>query len=317
MPPIHGGRQCLPHQVDSPIIADEDSPYPMDPPPGEVYAADTTPAEFFCPECGYDLRAITSQRCPECGLAIDRASMSVSRLPWSHRHKIGRVRAYWRTMLLRPRKLAEEMARPVSFSDAQQFRHVTVFLAWLPLAAWAVGLALYNTPDLRHRIHAGTRLGWFLEAVVLLSGLFALWLFLLMASGVASYFFHPRRLPVVLQNRAVALSYYASGPLALLWIPGVFGAVYALLESQQWGGQSVVERYDGVFFGAALLLPIVLAIVCLVRAVLLMLSTIHCGAGRVMAMIVCLPVAWFLSLLIALMIPAIATYISFVILSTR
>jgi predicted RNA-binding Zn-ribbon protein involved in translation (DUF1610 family) len=74
--------------------------------------------QLICPECGYDLRSINSQRCPECGLAIDRATMSVSHLPWSHRQSIGRVRAYWRTnvlVILRPKRLAEEIARPVSF----------------------------------------------------------------------------------------------------------------------------------------------------------------------------------------------------------
>ena len=289
----------------------------MNPPPGEASAIDATPADFFCPECGYDLRAIQSERCPECGLVIDRASMSVSRLPWSHRDKIGFFRAYWRTMLLGPKKLAAEMARPVSYPDAQRFRHVTVLIAWLPLAAWAVGLALYNTPDLRHRIHAGTRLGWFLEAIVLLSGLFALWLFLLMASGVASYFFHPKRLPVVLQNRAVALSYYACGPLAWLWVPAVFAGLYALIETQQWGVDTWVERSDGALFGAALLLPILIAIVCLVRAVRLMSRTTHCRAARIIAMVVFVPCEWLLCFLPAALIPAIAVYVSVVILSLR
>ena len=94
---------------------------------------------LVCPECGYDLRAIESGRCPECGLEIDRAAMSVSRLPWAHRRKIGRIRAYWRTnrlAIVRRRRLAEEINRPVSFSDARRFLLVTATLAWIPAAAW-------------------------------------------------------------------------------------------------------------------------------------------------------------------------------------
>jgi len=290
----------------------------MDQPPVETNTTDTTPAEFFCPECGYDLRAITSERCPECGLTIDRASMSVSRLPWSHRHKIGRVRAYWRTMLIRPRKLAEEMARPVSFSDAQRFRHVTVFLAWLPLAAWGVGLTLYNTPNLSHRIHAGTRLGWFLEGLVLISGLFALWLFLLMASGVASYFFHPKRLPVVLQNRAVALSYYTCASLSWLWLPSGLAALFFAIDLPSRRNFSRPVFLIAVTVGMlAWLLPSAIVVVCWVRAILLMRRTTHCGADGVWALIAYLPLAWALSFVLCLMIPAIVAYVSLMILSLR
>ena len=41
-------------------------------------------------------------------------------------------------------------------------------------------------------------------------------LLLIVYTGLPSYFFHPRRLPIERQNRAIALSYYGSGPLAFL-----------------------------------------------------------------------------------------------------
>ena len=28
-------------------------------------------AEYHCPDCGYSLRGLTSDRCPECGLVLD------------------------------------------------------------------------------------------------------------------------------------------------------------------------------------------------------------------------------------------------------
>src|SRR5688500_6888706 len=84
-------------------------------------------ADLFCPGCGYDLRAIDSGRCPECGLPVDRTA-GVSRIPWAHRRRIGWARAYSRTVWLatfRTRKLAAEVERPVDYRAAQQFRLVT------------------------------------------------------------------------------------------------------------------------------------------------------------------------------------------------
>ena len=43
-----------------------------------------------------------------------------------------------------------------------------------------------------------------------------LFLFLTFATGLPSYFCHPRALPIERQNRAIALSYFASAPLALM-----------------------------------------------------------------------------------------------------
>src|SRR5690349_14795558 len=74
-------------------------------------------AEIFCPECGYDLRSIDSARCPECGTQWDRTQLARSRLPWAARATIGRGRAYARTVwlaIVRPRRVADEVARPVS-----------------------------------------------------------------------------------------------------------------------------------------------------------------------------------------------------------
>ena len=44
----------------------------------------------FCPDCGYDLRGISSDRCPECGHAVDPTSLAISIIPWTHRRSLGR-----------------------------------------------------------------------------------------------------------------------------------------------------------------------------------------------------------------------------------
>ena len=63
-------------------------------------------------------------------------------------------------------------------------------------------------------------------------------LFLLAATGVPSHFFHPEDVPVHLQNRAIAMSYYTCGSLACghPMVPFVVPAVYLAL--QIWGLQA-------------------------------------------------------------------------------
>lgn len=177
-------------------------------------ALDNAAAEgLICPACGYSLRGIASDRCPECGLAIDRSALAVSRIPWVHRRRIGPVRAYWRTVwfsTFQRKKLAGEVSRSVSYSDAQRFRWVTVTIMMLPaVIAWpffpapavkelTAALAL---PDPMSR--------WMIPLLLL-----GCTLPLLAITGTPSYFFHPRMLSVPQQNRAIALSYYACAPLA-------------------------------------------------------------------------------------------------------
>lgn len=291
----------------------------MELPPTESTASQS-PTEFFCPECGYDLRAITSERCPECGLAIDRASMSVSRIPWSHRKEIGGFRAYWRTSLLavsRPKRIAEEMSRPVSYADAQRFRHMTVLLAWLPIAGWIVALMVINREYFPISLAAGERLGWCMEIATYLAGLFAIWLFLLMASGASSFFVHPKRLPVVLQNRAIALSFYAAAPLAWLWVPAVFLAIAALIFSADWSQHGFGFTLGMVATLSAVMLAVVLVILCWLHAAELVQRTTQAGKFTRIAHFLLQPIEWAIAAAIALLVPMAVVYVSLMILSLR
>jgi hypothetical protein len=190
---------------------------------------------LICPACGYDLRGIASERCPECGAAVDRTSLGVSRIPWVHRQKIGRVRAYLSTMRLamfRPRALAQEINRPVPYADSQRFRAVTVILAASGPVAFCI-FAMLHGDWLRSRDAANAMLGpdslrvgeWlapWMEGAALYPVIpIAIVLTLVFLTGSGSYFFAPKSLDVVRQNRAIALSYYASAPLALLPVIGV------------------------------------------------------------------------------------------------
>src|SRR5205823_2812668 len=99
---------------------------------------------------------------------------------------------------------------------------VTVALMYLPFpllaAAWLAGSAHPAAEEVSTAF--GLQPAWNLWPLVL--NLIGLLLFFILLTGVGSYFFHPRRLAVLRQNRAVALSYYACAPLApAMWCIGV------------------------------------------------------------------------------------------------
>src|SRR5205823_4700841 len=60
---------------------------------------------------------------------------------WEHRGEIGRVKAFWRTtglVIFHPKKLAEEVNRPVTFRSARRFQLVAVAIVWVSLCPWLV-----------------------------------------------------------------------------------------------------------------------------------------------------------------------------------
>lgn len=206
--------------------------------------------ELFCPSCGYDLRSIESNRCPECGLEVDRSANGISQLPWTHRKRLGLVRAYFATVWLtmrHPLRFTQEIERPVRYADAQWFRLITIAIAaagplaviigvmwqnqW-PFAEWAesgfpVAMVLQNNdqgPSIT------VLLPWIVGAALPPVVPLAIVLLLVLITGAGSYFVAPRSASVARQNSAIALSYYASAPL--LWIPilCVAGALMPLVE---------------------------------------------------------------------------------------
>ncbi|MCG3137777.1 MAG: hypothetical protein HJJLKODD_01627 [Phycisphaerae bacterium] len=177
----------------------------------------TDDLDIFCPGCGYNLHGLADARCPECGAAFDAAALRAVQLPWPKRNNLGAFRAYWRTfwMVLRRRELFhQELHRAVSYRDAQTFRRATILYSLIPILLYGLGLAVYHTID-HYSTH--NQLGvFFFGGAILVGSTLCLILFLYAVTGVPSYFFHPRSVPVERQNRAIALSYYTSAPLALL-----------------------------------------------------------------------------------------------------
>lgn len=227
-----------------------DTPVRAEPAAASATAAPAE-AELHCPDCGYNLSGIDHiDRCPECGLAIDRQGIGRSVTPWVHRRHLGRVRAYWRTLLmatLRPRFIATDVERLVRLRDAQRFRTVTAVLAALPIIAALVGwMFWYGSTGFLvvvgprtyeylgagkyppHRPGLDVVMPWEAGATLPPAIPLGLLLFFFLGTGVAGYWFHPRSIPVERQNRAIALSYYASAPLAWTVIPvaGLMASVF-------------------------------------------------------------------------------------------
>jgi hypothetical protein len=295
-------------------------------------------AELFCPGCGYDLRgSANSDRCPECGLAIDREELGVSRIPWTHRRRIGRVRAYWRTVFLvtfRARRLAAEVIRPVDYHDAQRFRIVTSLIAALSvnvvlvaavsvegmdalavlpemlLESWSNSSRPAGSLDLMLPLAAGV-----LTRPVVPLGVV---LFTLLVSGVASYWFHPARQPIVRQNRAVALSHYACAPLAFVPLPALAFGIIMLLSRQ--GGRD--ERPLVSAFAALLVLAIITAPVIVLVFYAATLRLLHGAAGagpaRMWLAAFAIPLTWLLAAMLSLVVlPWVVGFIWLVIESLR
>lgn len=191
--------------------------------------ADRTPLPegVFCPDCGYDLRGSTSERCSECGFALEELRRAESQIPWTYRDKFGTLRAYLRTVgfvLRQPRRFYYEAARPVSYGDCQSFRWLTLAVVCVPLAVSGALLCIVGL----------VRGWWTADGPWWLLGGFLLWSLLALATlpGLASYFFQPRHATVERQNRAIALSYYAWAPLAITPLALVFWAAAWVLFPQ-------------------------------------------------------------------------------------
>ncbi|WP_428938622.1 hypothetical protein [Fontivita pretiosa] len=289
-------------------------------------ASTTAPhaADLYCPGCGYNLRGIdASQRCPECGLSIDRSTLGKSVIPWTARRHIGRARALFKTAWLAstdPRMLAREMAIAVSFRDAQRFRWTVVAIASVPLIAAAIIARatlgpfgpLFFGPWAAIGYTSGPQSPWPDVGICLFTGLFlwpvtpvAILLFITAISGVQSYFFHPRSLPVVRQNRAVALSCYSSGPLLFLTVPSLVFSAAALLTYLEYIGHWIVKQWLPFFttplmWLAGTILALAVIFTWWLNTVRMLRDATHCGPGRTLVAAIGLPSAWVLLALVTL-----------------
>jgi len=183
---------------------------------------------LFCITCGYNQRGITSAHCPECGQDFSKLPPSPTLLPWIHRRRLGLFRAYWRTALMvffRPKFFHDQIDNPISLKDARRFWLLSIVHALLPplflLLYMAIHISPANLVALMHFISQTI----FVPVPVFYFFLFGFILFLIAATGMPGYFCHPHSLGIGQQNRAIALSYFASAPIALM--PLIFALAVA------------------------------------------------------------------------------------------
>jgi hypothetical protein len=287
-------------------------------------------AERFCPDCGYDLRGIASQRCPECGLAID-SNANLSRIPWRHRGRIGWVRAFCRTILLatfKPRRLAGVSAGPIGFSESQYFRRIVVGLASVPLVAAlsiiihvqggsgfisAVGLSPLDVQGAWHpRFIWQLAFIWSAGATLAPVAVVAIVLAVGLCTAASKYWFTSP--PIDQRNRAMTVGEYACAPLAWLFIPGIAALGFNLQSTHDLGlslicGLSLCLSYASL---AAVLL------LWWWDTLRMMVAATQCGWGRLLAAGALLPVTWVICAFVGLGIfPAIVGFLWLIVDSLR
>ncbi len=176
-----------------------------------------------CPACGYSLRALESERCPECGLALTAEMRVASAIPWEHRRTIGAWRAYWGTVSLvmfRPREFYAALERPVAYRAARGF--------WLRTVAGTSLLLIFAALALIDAIFRSVIPSGPVTLTLLVGFLASLPISVLLGTGAFTYDCHPPVRSIAEQNRAIGLGYYQS---AAMW---VFSAAMLLASLTLW-----------------------------------------------------------------------------------
>gem|GEM_PF-2846542 len=177
-------------------------------------AAAGLPPGVYCPDCGYNLRALTGQRCPECGFDLRSVQLGQSGVPWVHRNQLGVFAAYWKTVKLvarAPERLFAYLGAGADLADAVRFGRIN-----LAIASLSVGLVLLSAAVALARPTQPPRMPSFWLGLV---GLGVAGYYVVLAIVLAARVFvllSLRDLPQDIWPRAVALRYYCLAPLSLM-----------------------------------------------------------------------------------------------------
>jgi hypothetical protein len=286
----------------------------------------------YCIGCGYNLRGIASDRCPECGL--ETGAGGGSQVPWEGRNWLGFFTALRRTsaeVIFRPARLVNAMATPVNPSSAWGFRLTISFLGALPaaillgVAIWIKGgtefLSLWDPPQiywpptLPYPKFWEVPLLWSAgstRGIVLPIGFF---LTLLLMSASPRVWLRIAGVPAQLRSRAGALCGYLCAPLAFLVIPTVAVAL-------TWLTNDPNTSHLWPFQEAALTLGIVslllIGIAFLSSTLRFIRAASRCGLTRLTAVGVGILATWLMALVIGMVLfPILAGLIWVIIDSLR
>jgi hypothetical protein len=182
------------------------------------------PEGMICPECAYDLRGLTSERCPECGEDLGILHRREPLIPWEHREDLGFVRAYLATMasvFWRSEKFCRAMATPVSHQRAASFRFITTCILSISLAL--ILLPLFLIVDLENQLQTSS-LRWGIFIGWLTFSLCAYWV-----PGLLSHAFQSKLLTIRQQDRAVSISLYICCTFLLVIVPAILCVIAAAI----------------------------------------------------------------------------------------
>ena len=288
-------------------------------------------ATAICSRCGYDLRGIDSERCPECGFELAKQNAISGEIPWTYRRARGRVRSFiatvWKIEAGGP-WMERVVVSPISTREARAFWWIASTVASLPLIAaflyitWRVGglwfvtyvpdatiagLSAFTystygmTPPFDIGWPAWVRgdLVWPISAGWSRPGLMPilLWLFVALGNGAMTYLFHPASISPTRRQRANAFSYYLCAPMVVAAVPlaaTLAGVIYKFETDAAWFSRPGFLTHLAALCWAA---TMVLWFYRLIRGLFL---TTRCGAGRLIASCVLVPVLWFVSALFTL-----------------
>ncbi|MFN0135791.1 MAG: hypothetical protein ACKVS9_06700 [Phycisphaerae bacterium] len=173
--------------------------------------ADVYDDSLLCPDCGYSLRGISSDRCPECGLDITFIRENRSVIPWVNRREIGVWRAYWQTVwqvIARRKEFLREVAKPVSYREAAAFRRMTLGFVALAMGIGWLGMWMLDAEGARS-LHADYGV-WF----IVLCGVCFLMALRYQSEACAALIFGAG-VSRLLATRIRILSIYSIGSLAI------------------------------------------------------------------------------------------------------
>jgi hypothetical protein len=269
----------------------------------------------LCPNCDYDLRGLSSNRCPECGLLVGNVGALV--VPWEFGARMGRTRALWRTIRLatfHPRRLACAIEGAMDRSAALKFQWTVAAIAsavpMLLLGAamrHLIGLGIFDLYQRQWDWSQAAQsrswepqLLWLAGATcipILPIGAFVTFL---LAAGSARMWFGGRALLPERRERGKCLASYACAPLAWSVIPAMLFAGFLILtlwdlDQREWiDSISMILRYAAIGTAVAILGA------WWNTSLRLLHRATGCGLGKIAAAAIGLPIEWALCAVIGL-----------------
>lgn len=264
--------------------------------------------DVFCEACGYSLLGLSGDRCPECGKPYDPTELPFARIPWLHRRRLGRIRAYCQTVRMvcfSPTAFAAELCRPVRISadDARRFRRVTIRIATVAAALVIAALFWANAGFAPSRASAAR-----LTATAGVAALCVLAFYFLLRLATDMPLFIWKGLPSLPAHELAPVHHYASAPLAAAIVLAPLFGFLVYVQQTRATRMPTVEywaRFHELLGVEVTLVVLWMAWIWIV-ALLLMRTASQAAPARVVMLAAYLPLHWLMMSFMMLMLLAVA-----------